>query len=58
MLHFYHKIDDNREDCFNIDSEELTEVEIKTLTWLLAETFEPENLQTSSFFVADNKDKC
>ena len=51
ILHFYRKISENMEDCFNVDiEEELNEEEKIKLNWLLAETFEPENFKESSFF--------
>ncbi len=51
MIHFYRKISQNREDCFNVDIEEkLSQEEKDKLIWLLAETFEPENFKESSFF--------
>ena len=38
------------EYCFNIEATEaLTQEEMRTLQWLLAETFEPENFSDSSF---------
>ncbi len=38
------------EFCFNIEtSEPLTQGELKTLRWLLAETFEPQNFSDRSF---------
>jgi len=38
------------EYCFNIEiTEPLTEPELKILTWLLSETFEPENFSSKSF---------
>ncbi len=44
-------VDIETEFCFNIDaSEPLTDTEFKTLTWLLAETFQPENLSDKSSF--------
>ena len=43
-------IDIETELCFNIDaSGSLTDTELKTLQWLLAETFEPENFSDESF---------
>ncbi len=55
MLHFYRKINKNREDCFNIETEDLNEEELKTLTWLLAETFEPESFSRNSFFISEGR---
>ncbi|TVU45393.1 hypothetical protein EJB05_04880 [Eragrostis curvula] len=43
-------VDIMTEQCFNIQLDEpLTPEKLKTLHWLLAETFEPHNLQTKSF---------
>ncbi|PIZ95336.1 MAG: phosphoribosylformylglycinamidine synthase [Candidatus Magasanikbacteria bacterium CG_4_10_14_0_2_um_filter_37_12] len=54
MFHFYRKISPDREDCFNIDTTSALNVqELQTLTWLLAETFEPENFSQSSFFLSN-----
>ena len=50
LLRFYRKIDETFEYCFYVESEKLNEDEVKILTWLLSETFEPENFGTSSFF--------
>jgi phosphoribosylformylglycinamidine synthase len=47
---FFRKISDNFEYCFNIESSSpLGPEEQKTLAWLLAETFEPENFSSESF---------
>ncbi len=43
-------VDIETEFCFNINaSEPLTDKELSTLRWLLAETFEPENFSSKSF---------
>jgi len=43
MKHFYRKVKQDFEYCFNVEtSAPLTIRELKTLRWLLAETFEPE----------------
>ncbi len=42
------------EYCFNVGaSEKLTEEELKTLRWLLSETFEPDNFSAGSFLHED-----
>ena len=44
VKHFYRKVRRDYEYCFNVEtSAPLTARELKTLRWLLAETFEPEN---------------
>ncbi|KAM0924814.1 hypothetical protein ACQ4PT_004730 [Festuca glaucescens] len=43
-------IDIKTEQCFNVELENaLSSEKLATLQWLLAETYEPENLQTGSF---------
>ena len=43
------------EYCFNVEiTEPLTTEEVKTLKWLLAETFEPENFSTASYFTSNS----
>ncbi|XP_044981049.1 probable phosphoribosylformylglycinamidine synthase, chloroplastic/mitochondrial [Hordeum vulgare subsp. vulgare] len=43
-------IDIKTEQCFNVELEDaLGSVKLSTLKWLLAETYEPDNLQTASF---------
>ncbi len=50
MKHFYRKVRRDFEYCFNIEtSAPLTVKELKTLRWLLAETFEPEYFGDKSF---------
>jgi phosphoribosylformylglycinamidine synthase len=50
MKHFYRKVRGEFEYCFNVEtSAPLTAQELKTLRWLLAETFEPENFGDKSF---------
>ncbi len=50
VSHFYRKIKSDFEYCFNIEtSTPLDNGELKTLRWLLAETFETENLGEKSF---------
>ena len=49
MLHFYRLIDRSFEYCYNIETSYiLDKSEIKTLQWLLAETFEPGNFNSQS----------
>lgn len=50
MKHFYRKVKQDFEYCFNVEtSAPLTAQELKTLRWLLAETFEPEDFGDKSF---------
>ncbi len=49
VKHFYRKTKPDFEYCFNVEaSSPLTADEMKTLQWLLAETFEPENFSDKS----------
>ncbi len=49
MLHFYRLIDKSFEYCYNIETScELDKSDIKTLQWLLSETFEPGNFSIKS----------
>src|SRR5512136_1961524 len=51
MKHFYRKVKRDFEYCFNVEtSASLTIKELKTLRWLLAETFHPDYLGYKSFF--------
>ena len=44
MKHFYRKVRQDFEYCYNVEaSAPLTAAELKTLRWLLSETFEPDN---------------
>jgi phosphoribosylformylglycinamidine synthase len=44
------------EYCFNVEiNEPITSEEIKTLKWLLAETFEPHNFSSSSFLTPNSE---
>ncbi|MFA6416952.1 MAG: phosphoribosylformylglycinamidine synthase [Patescibacteria group bacterium] len=46
VMNFYRWDNDGFEHCFNIEvSEELNPKELEILTWLLAETFEPQNFK-------------
>jgi len=55
IKHLYRKVKDDFEYCFNIEaSEPLTDKECKILFWLLAETFEPDNLDQASFLGLKN----
>jgi phosphoribosylformylglycinamidine synthase len=50
LKHFYRKIQPDLEYCYNIEtSAPLEPDELAALRWLLAETFEAENLQEKSF---------
>jgi phosphoribosylformylglycinamidine synthase len=50
IKHFYRRIKPDLEYCYNIEtSAPLTDEELKILHWLLAETFETENLKEKSF---------
>ncbi len=49
MKHFYRKVRQDYEYCYNVEtSAPLTAAELKTLRWLLAETFEPDNFGDKS----------
>lgn len=53
VKHFYRKTKPDFEYCFNIEtSAPLTDEELKTLRWLLAETFEPENFGEKSLLTS------
>lgn len=50
MYHFFRRIDALREFCFYVATQAaLTSEELSVLTWLLAETFEPERFREKSF---------
>jgi phosphoribosylformylglycinamidine synthase len=52
MNHFYRKVKQDFEYCFNVEtSAPLTAPELKTLRWLLAETFEPANFRQKSLLM-------
>lgn len=54
LIRYYRKINAGLEYCFNIQAVEvLTEAELKTLSWLLAETFEPENFGSTPFITGE-----
>ncbi len=56
MLHRFRKIGVGFEYCFYIETSELlTDDELKTLRWLLAETFEPDRYSDGSLLEADNQ---
>lgn len=56
MQRFYRRIDKNLEYCYYIEtSTPLTEKELKTLGWLLAETFQKDNFADKSFFSISKK---
>ena len=49
VKHFYRKVEQDFEYCFNVEtSAPLTAKELRTLRWLLAETFEPDNFGSRS----------
>jgi hypothetical protein len=49
LLHFYRLTDKSFEYCYNIETScVLDESDIKTLQWLLSETFEPGNFNVKS----------
>ncbi|MBM3155888.1 MAG: phosphoribosylformylglycinamidine synthase [Chloroflexi bacterium] len=49
MKHFYRRVNSDFEYCFNVEtSAPLTAGELKTLRWLLTETFEPQNFGEKS----------
>lgn len=50
IIHFYRKVEEKLEHCFNVETEPLTKGELEILSWLLAETFEPEKFGANSFF--------
>jgi phosphoribosylformylglycinamidine synthase len=53
MKHFYRKVRQDFEYCFNVEtSAPLTVREFKTLRWLLAETFEPAHFGDKSFLAS------
>lgn len=54
MRWFYRKVNERFEYCFNIQTREsLTEIEFKQLTWLLAETFDPDNFSLTPFITGE-----
>jgi phosphoribosylformylglycinamidine synthase len=56
MKHFYRKVKRDFEYCFNVEtSAPLTARELKTLRWLLAETFEPDNFKARSLLEPSKK---
>ncbi len=55
MLHYYRAINGGFEYCFYIETAgKLTNNELHTLEWLLAETFEPENFSKASMLKDKN----
>ena len=51
ILHYFRKINDTREDCFNVEiCADLETNEKEKLRWLLSETFDKEGFRTESFF--------
>ena len=54
VKHYYRLINNTLEYCFNVELDEpLDSEEEKKLAWLLAETFEPDNLSAASFFIPE-----
>jgi len=57
-VNHYYRLEGGIEYCFNIEvSEALTAMEIKTLNWLLAETFAPHKFSRKSFLKNESKTK-
>jgi len=55
VLHFYRKVSEKQENCFNVEVDGvLSYDELNLLEWLLKETFEPGNFGKSSFFNTEN----
>ncbi len=55
LLHFYRKINEKNEDCFNVEiTREMNSLELEKLKWLLSETFDKEGFSTKSFFNTEN----
>ncbi|MFH1789801.1 MAG: phosphoribosylformylglycinamidine synthase [bacterium] len=51
IYHFYRKLNDNEEICFNVGTEaQLSNQEQEKLSWLLRETFEQDNFSDYTFF--------
>lgn len=58
MLHFYRLTDNSFEYCYNIETTcVLDKSDIKTLQWLLSETFEPGNFNSQSLLTAGGLQK-
>ncbi|MDZ7798862.1 MAG: phosphoribosylformylglycinamidine synthase [Patescibacteria group bacterium] len=56
VLHFYREASSTFEYCFNVEtSEPLTTQELNILTWLLAETFDPNCFSKDSLFQSKKK---
>ncbi|MCK4781410.1 phosphoribosylformylglycinamidine synthase [Candidatus Parcubacteria bacterium] len=56
MYHFYHKISDELEYCFNVEvSEKLTQSQELILKQILADGFLADSIKTKSFFDIENK---
>ena len=56
LQRFYRRTKTEQEICFNIETNvPLTPKELKTLQWLLAETFEPEKFSKNSLLKPDGK---
>ena len=54
---FYRLAGDDHENCYYIEvSEQLAASEMPILTWLLAETFEPEKLKDESQLAPDGRE--
>ena len=51
ILHFYRQQSDIQEDCYNVETtSDLSAEKLEKLQWLLAQTYEPNRLQSESFF--------
>ncbi len=56
MRKFYRKADERQEWCFYVDAEQdLEKSDVEKLSWLLAETFEPEKFGEESFLGSEGK---
>ncbi|HZJ41074.1 MAG TPA: phosphoribosylformylglycinamidine synthase [Candidatus Saccharimonadales bacterium] len=55
MVEHFYRFQAGVEICFNVEmTEPLTSKELEVLTWLLSETFEPQNFARESFLVSPN----
>jgi len=55
IIRYYRKVNQGFEYCFNLQAvEALTDMEMKIISWLLAETFEPEKFGSTPFITDQN----
>jgi phosphoribosylformylglycinamidine synthase len=55
ISHFYKKVSTDFEYCFNIKTDtDLSSQELKTLRWLLSDTYDPDNLSEKPFLSPEN----